>query len=302
MMKLREITMRDPYILPYEGAYYLYGTVGADRGETSLYVYRSTDMENWEEPVTIFTLTPEFWGVQDLWAPEVHIYNSKFYLFFSVKGENGLRGTQIAVCDTPDGTFVPVVDHAATPLDQSCIDGTLYIENGTPYMVYSHDWPDTYFEEGNYYLGEIYAVEMNADLTEAVGEPFLLFTGLDAPLSANAPTPCEWMGKSSIRYGTDGPFMTRLSDGRLLLAWSPIPALNYVVLGAVSDSGSIHGTWRHLDQPIFDNNGGHPMFFDDFDGKKKMAIHWPEVWADEHPLVLDVEEKDGTWEVVHFPL
>ena len=48
----------------------------------------------------------------------------------------------------------------------------------------------------------------------------------------------------------------------------------------------------------FDNNGGHPMFFDDFDGKKKMAIHWPEVWADEHPLVLEMEEKDGTWEVV----
>ncbi len=297
MIKTTDITMRDPFILPYDGVYYLYGTVGADRGETSLYVYRSSDMENWEEPVTIFTLTPDFWGVQDLWAPEVHVYRSKFYLFFSVMGKNGLRGTQIAVCDTPDGTFVPVVNGPATPATQSCIDGTLYIEEGIPYMVYSHDWPDTWIEDEGYYLGEICAVQMSEDLTKAVGEPFLLFTALDAEISANGPTPCDWMGEGRIRYGTDGPFLCHLSDGKLLLAWSPIPNMNYMVLAAISDSGSIHGEWRHVDTPIFDKNGGHPMFFEDFDGQKKMAIHWPEVWADEHPLILNVTEKNGTLEV-----
>lgn len=297
MIQLSELRIRDPYIVPYEGVYYLYGTIGEERNEQSLYTYRSTDMVNWEGPFTIFTITPEFWGTTDLWAPEVHYYNSKFYLFFSAMGKNGLRGTQIAVCDTPDGTFVPVVNRPATPLGQSCIDGTLYVEGDTPYMVYSHDWPDTWFEDKGYYLGEIGAVEMSKDLSTPVGEPFILFTSLDSKISAKEATPCDHKGIGRVRYGSDGPFLTRLSDGQLLLTWSPIPGMNYVVLAAVSDNGSIKGKWKHLDKPIFDDNGGHAMFYDDFDGTKKMAIHWPEDYPHERTRVLEVIEEGGTWKI-----
>ena len=102
------------------------------------------------------------------------------------------------------------------------------------------------------------------------------------------------------RYGSDGPFFTTLSDGRQLMTWSPIPGMNYVVLAAISESGSIRGPWKHYDKPIFDKNGGHAMFFDDFNGQKKMCIHWPERYPDERALILDVVEKDGTWEVINY--
>jgi hypothetical protein len=85
------------------------------------------------------------------------VWNGKYYLFVSVLGKNGLRGTEISVSDTPDGIFTPLADRPATPLDQSAIDGTLFCEDGIPYIVYSRDWPHCFDEEATAYVGEIWA-------------------------------------------------------------------------------------------------------------------------------------------------
>ena len=135
MAKLADIRMRDPFVVTWEDTYYLYGTIDYELGERNLYVYESKDLQNWDNKCTIFTLDENSWAKGELWAPEVHLYNGKFYLFVSILGKNGLRGTQIAVSDTPNGTFLPVANAPATPAGQSCIDGTLYVEDGTPYMV-----------------------------------------------------------------------------------------------------------------------------------------------------------------------
>ncbi len=293
MSLLSEIRIRDPFVVAHENTYYLYGTIGEDRGERSLYTYESQDLVHWDNKCTIFTLSEDGWAKGELWAPEVHRYNGKFYLFVSILGKNGLRGTQIAVCDTPNGTFLPLVDAPATPAGQSCIDGTLYVEDGVPYMVYSHDWPDCYYPEKGVYIGDICAIQLTPDLSASVGEPFLLFSSIEVPLSAVAPVTHPFEGKMVTRYGSDGPFLQTLSDGTLYLTWSPIPGGNYVVLGAVSESGKLRGPWRHLDTPLYDQHGGHAMFFTDFSGQRKMAIHAPERYPDERACLLDVTERDG---------
>lgn len=289
-MKLDEIRIRDPFILLADDIYYLYGTINESKAR-SLYVHKSRDLVNFDEPTVIYTLSEDSWATRDLWAPEVHCYRGKFYLFLSMLGKDNLRGTEISVSDSPEGPFVPLTGKPATPAGQSCIDGTLYLENGVPYLVYSHDWPDCYREDEGAYVGEIAAVQLSEDLTEQVGEPFLLFTSKAAPLSGEHPTHCKWGGKDIVRYGSDGPFVTRLSDGRPFLLWSPIPEGNYVVLGAIADS--IHGEWRHCDTPVFDDNGGHPMVFCDRDGVRKLTIHWPEVYWHENARILPLCEEDG---------
>ncbi len=56
MKKTSEINIRDPFVLPWDGKYYLYGT----RGETcwgladGFDVYVGTDLENWEGPIEMF--------------------------------------------------------------------------------------------------------------------------------------------------------------------------------------------------------------------------------------------------------
>lgn len=290
MKKTEEIRMRDPFVLAHDGCYYLYGTIGEPKAR-ELYVHKSCDLENWEDPTVIYTLSDDSWAEGQLWAPEVHEYQEKFYLFLSIRGKDGLRGTEISVADTPEGPFIPLTGKPATPDGKSCIDGTLYVEDGRPYMIYSHDWPDCYHEDEGAYVGEIWAVELSADLTSHVGEPFMLFTSKEAPLSGNNPTYCKYGDKDIVRYGSDGPFVTKLSDGRPFLLWSPIPGGNYVVLGAVADS--IRGEWTHCEAEIFNDNGGHPMVFTDLGGEKKMVIHWPEVYWHENPKFLSLCEKDG---------
>lgn len=293
MLKTEEIRIRDPYIVAHKGIYYMYGTPCMGDYENTLYVYTSTDLCNWNDEKVIFTLSPDSWGKAELWAPEVHIYKDRFYLFISILGKHGLRGTQIAVCDSPDGMFEPIINKPATPMDKSCIDGTLYVESGVPYIVYSSDWPNNYVEEKGCYIGKISAVQLTDDLTEQAGEPFDLFTSDSAPCSAIAPAVHDYLGKHVTRYGSDGPFITTLDNGTLFLTWSPIPDMNYIVAAAVSESGSIKGPWQHLDKPVYDNNGGHAMFFYDFDGNRKMCIHYPEREPDERALFLDVTEENG---------
>lgn len=302
MLRTEDIRIRDPYIVAHGGKYYLYSStpINEQMSDHSVYVYVSEDCHTWAEPKPIFTIPADFWADEELWASEVHRYHGKFYLFVSIreKGTEGLfcrRGTQIAVCDVPDGEFIPIANRAATPLTQSCIDGTLYVENDVPYIVYSRDWPCNYVKEKGAYDGEIWAQQLTDDLTAPVGDPFILFASSSAGL--------EWSeirigGETAYRFGSDAPFLSRMANGSLLLTWSPMPGGNYVVGAAVSKNGSIHGKWEHLDTMIYDQNGGHAMFFDDFDGTRKMCIHGPEHAPDERALVLAVEEDGDTYRVI----
>ncbi len=291
MIKRADMRIRDPYIVPYKGVYYVYKTVA----DMSLVYFKSTDLENWEEGGTVFSITEDSWATRDLWASEIHEYKSKFYLFTSSLGRNGLRGTQVSVSETPEGPFIPLKNGPLTPEGQSCIDGTLYVDDsGVPYIVYSHDWPDNYIKEKSAYVGEICAAQVDEDLVNIVGEPFRLFASDESPISYKTPHNIIYKDEKTKRYGSDGPWIEKLSTGGLFLAWSPYLENNYVVLPVISESGDIRGPWKHLDEPFFADNGGHAMFFRDFDGSLKMALHAPEAPPMERMHIFNIEEKDGT--------
>ncbi len=284
-MKTSELRVRDPYILAENGVYYLYKTNVCHVG-TRILVHQSRDLVEWDEGRVVYELSPTGWKKEQLWAPEVHAWNGKYYLFVSILGKHGLRGTEISVSDTLGGPFVPVSDRPATPLDQSAIDGTLFVDGDTPYIVYSRDWPHCYDESIGAYVGEIWGCEMTKDLTSPAGAPFCMFRSSDCPLSARKPARHDWEGKPVARYGSDAPFLMRLPSGKIYLTWSPIPGNNYIVAGAMADS--IRGEWTHVEPAVFDGNGGHAMFFCDFDGTDKMCIHSPEIDGEERARFLPV--------------
>ena len=294
MLKREDIRIRDPFIVFEDGVYYMYATTGA----TTYSYYHSRDLENFEEGGVAFEIPEDFWAYKDVWAGEVHKYKGKFYLFVSLLGKNGLRGTQICVSDSPRGKFVPLVPRAVTPLDQSCIDGTLYVHDGKPYIFYSHDWPDNYVEEKSAYVGELWAAELEEDLTAIKGEPWLVFGSDESLISKATPHHITWEGKKSMRYGSDAPFLQKLTDGSLLLTWSPYLQNNYVVLSVISKNGDIKGPWTHLPEPLFDQNGGHAMFFRDGEGRNIICLHAPEKNMLERAHLFEVAEIDGVMRIV----
>ena len=198
-----------------------------------------------------------FWADRDYWAPEVHRYNGKYYLFGSCIAEGENRCTQIFVSDSPEGEFVPLSDKARTPKDWVCLDGTLYVENGVPYMVFSREWIQVKD-------GEMWAMELSKDLSEPVGEPFKLFSASEAKGVTE-------FGGIKGAYITDGPFMF-WENGKLRMMWSSFYEERYVVLLAESDS--IKGKWTHLGSQ-FDFCGGHGMLFEDLNGKRMISLHSP---------------------------
>jgi arabinan endo-1,5-alpha-L-arabinosidase len=42
--------------------------------------------------------------------------------------------------DTPTGPFAAFTNHSTWPTDRMTLDGTLWVEDGVPYMVFGHEW------------------------------------------------------------------------------------------------------------------------------------------------------------------
>lgn len=268
-MKKCEINIRDPFVLLYNDTYYMYGSrVGV---QTGFDVYMSEDLENWSEPKSVFEVNDGFWGEKDFWAPEVHLYNGKFYMLATFKAEGKCRATAILVSDTPDGEFTFYADNI-TPLDWECLDGTLYVENGIPYMVFCHEWVQVE-------NGEICAVELSEDLKKPVGEPFVLWRAGDA----------KWVKPIfDNNLVTDGPFLYRSEDGILKSLWSSFSD-GYVLATAESDNGSIRGNWTVDDDFMYAKDGGHGMLFETKDGRKMVSVHSPNTEFNERPVFFEFE-------------
>lgn len=274
-LKRESIRIRDPFILTDAdtGCYYMYGTTDLRQGSiytgNTFSVYKSRDLKSFSLPKVVVSPPEGFWGERDFWAPEVHKWRGKYYLFGSCIGDGYHRGTHIFVCDTPDGTFVPVAAEPATPKEWECLDGTFYVEDGVPYMVFCHEW----VQVGD---GEIWAVPLLDDLSAPAGEPFFLFRATDE--SAVSAVKSE-----NGAYITDGPFLYK-ENGKLRLIWSSFCGKRYMVLEAESDS--IHGKWTHLGSR-FDFDGGHAMLFRRLDGVRMISLHSPNTKDMERPLFLE---------------
>ena len=179
------------------------------------------------------------------------------------------RGTEILVADRPVGPFTPLGKGSQTPHDWMALDGTLYVEDGTPYMVFCHEWIQ--IEDGS-----IDAVPLSADLSAPASRPLTLFHATDA-----AWTRCRadigelFQGRRYHASITDGPWLHRTKTGRLVMLWSSYGAKGYAVGQSASSSGRLAGPWVHHPEPLWSDDGGHPMLFRTFDDRLVMAIHQP---------------------------
>jgi beta-xylosidase len=108
-----EFRIRDPFVLPIaqEKTYYMYAS-GKAEGGYGCKTYMSKDLEHWSNPVTVFDPPAEYKDCNAYWAPEVHEYKGRFYLFMTLKAPRKYRGTHIFVADNPTGPFVPTSKRA----------------------------------------------------------------------------------------------------------------------------------------------------------------------------------------------
>jgi arabinan endo-1,5-alpha-L-arabinosidase len=164
------------------------------------------------------------------------------------------------------------------------LDGTLWIEDGIPYMVFCHEWVQ--IKDGT-----VEMIRLRDDLSATVGAPTRLFHGSDAP----------W-GHKSEPYGcrvTDGPWLHRTANGKLLMLWSSGCPTGYAVGIATSESGKLAGPWKQSPAALFTEDGGHPMLFRRFDGQLMLALHQPNKTPHERMRFFEIDEAGDTLVLKH---
>lgn len=281
-----ELRIRDPFILLDKGMYFMYESKPWNGGK-GVNVFESVDLERWSERHAVMTI-PDTIENTAVWAPEVHRYRNRWYLFVTITMKPGAweikpmpadgyeigrlqpRGVWIYVADSPQGPFVPVKDGSVTPRDWMCLDGTFFEEGGKPYMIFCHEWCQ-------------------------VGDGRMMLAELKADLSGFADEPKELFRASSVgkRYHvTDGPFLFRGErTNNLLMTWSNNGDMGYSVYVKKSLSGSVRGPWTNAGK-LFSANGGHGMVFRTIGGERKFILHQPNKSPDERMRIFSLQEDE----------
>ncbi len=288
-MNIRDINIRDPYIMLHEGKYYLYGTRSdACWGPAEGYdCFVSSDLEEWDGPIEIFHRSEDFFSDHCFWAPECIAYHGAFYLITTFGLEGNSKGIFVMKADRPEGPF-SLCGEQLTPKDWVCIDGTVFFEKeDEPVLFFSHSFEDSP-------TGDMCFVRLSADLSHAVGDPVKVFEAAEAPWANPVPFAKEEFGMDGYVYFTDGPCVMRMDDGKLYMTWSSWGTAGYAVGVAVSESGDIKGPWRQLPVPIYPVNGGHGMMFKDCDGTFKFTLHYPNDKYAERPQIYGIEKQGDT--------
>lgn len=291
-MKTADIQIRDPFVYAdkEQRAYIMFGTTDRDcwRGPGQGFdCYHSKDLQEWEGPIPAFRPSSHFWGKENFWAPEVHRFNDRFYMFASFTAKERYRGTQILSAETVVGPYEPLTTEPITPADWQCLDGTLHVAaDGTPWIVFCHEWVQIH-------NGAMYAMKLSADLKEAAGRPVFLFNASEAPWVRKSDWPDQDARFRFPTYVTDGPFLHRLADGGLIMLWSSMGSKGYAMGVSRSESGRVSGPWQHDTKPIWAEDGGHGMIFETFDGQLMLTFHTPNQSPDERAVFVQIEEANG---------
>jgi Beta-xylosidase len=301
MIRTEDLYIRDPFVVvdQAKGLYYMYRSSGGSAFDSygkvigGVEVFKSKDLENWEGPQRVLTVPEDNWITGRIWAPEVHRYKGKYYIFATLNTDltwkrhaEGMppfsfRGTQVFWSKSPEGPFKSFDILPHTPIDQMCLDGTLWVEDGQPYMVYCHEWVETTD-------GEMVVRRLKKDLSAPDGEPVRLFCASAAP----------W-GTAKDSFVTDGPFLYRTKTGRLLMIWSSFGEHGYAVGIAESTSGKVIGPWKQQEKPLFSRDGGHAMIFRALDGRLMLSLHSPNGGGLERAHFYEIEDLGTTLSVKH---
>lgn len=276
-MLASEIHMRDPWILPHEGAYYLTGSTGDFWGKQTggFRCYSSKDLVDWTDHGFILQRQePPTWAAYQFWAPEMVYRKGRFWLFYSGNSDTTCRGTGVAVSDSPLGPFVNVSDQPLTPSEWECLDGHLFTDDdGAEWFIYVHEWVQCE-------IGEMWAQRIAPDYSQLTGTPHFLFRGKSATWCNNV---------------IDGPMMV-LRDGVYNLFWSSFNARDGYCTGFAT-APTVTGPYQQSPEPVIAQDGGHNCVFRGFDGKLYTSFHRPNSTPNERVWIVEIEHTDDGWKL-----
>lgn len=128
----------DPWVAYKDGFYYVMHTTG-----NSLRIYKTAAMSRLgaSRPVTVWTPPATGPNSRDIWAPELHFLNGKWYIYYAADN-NGVDATHrmfVLENESADPTQGTWIDRGQLNLPENkwAIDGTVLQNNGQLYFAWS---------------------------------------------------------------------------------------------------------------------------------------------------------------------
>ncbi|MCL6547593.1 MAG: family 43 glycosylhydrolase [Alicyclobacillus sp.] len=162
-------TFADPSVIRApDGEFYAYATED-DWGNGIPHlvpVIRSRDLVHWKLVGDAFRTVPA-WHEGGIWAPDVHAFRGKYYMYYAMSTWGDLNpGIGVATANTPAGPFV---DHGKLFTSDeihvaNAIDPDLVVDHGTPYLFFGS-------------FNGIFGVQLSKDGLRTAGRPFQIAQG-----------------------------------------------------------------------------------------------------------------------------
>jgi arabinan endo-1,5-alpha-L-arabinosidase len=147
-----DLRAHDPALIrdPASGDWFVFSTGDPLVAGGTIQIRRSSDLHTWRYVGTVFNVIPTWItqavpGVQSLWAPEIHLHDGTFYLYYAAS-TFGSNRSLIALATTTSLNSNVWVDQGivteSQPTDDfNAIDPAVIEDrNGTPYLAFGSFW------------------------------------------------------------------------------------------------------------------------------------------------------------------
>ncbi|HKH62257.1 MAG TPA: glycoside hydrolase family 43 protein [Flavitalea sp.] len=264
----------DPFSF-YKGGYYYYTHTTGNR----IVLWKTKNIAELKsaEQKTIFTPPQGTAYSKNIWAPEIHFIDGKWYAYFAADdGHNRNHRMYVlenASEDPMQGDWL-LKGKVADPSDKWAIDGDVFIHRKKLYMVWS-GWKGDQNGQQNIYIAKM-------------KNPWTI-EGHRVQISSST---FDWEKNGDIKDSdstrhvdvNEGPQLLR-NGKKLFIVYSASGCwTDYYVLGLLSFSGKKNlldsSTWKKSPQPVFKHskeNGvyapGHNSFFKSPDGREEWILY-----------------------------
>lgn len=264
----------DPWCIYKDGYYYYTHTTGKN---ITLWKTKSiADLKTAEKKIVF---TPPATGPysKELWAPEIHWLQGKWYIYFAAdSGRNESHRLWVLENSSADplkGKWI-MKGKLTTPDDKWSIDGTVYNHNGQLYLLWSGWEGDVNFQQNIYIC--------------AMSNPWTA-TGLRVKISSPQ---LHWETHGDLNNPNDVPHVN-VNEGPQILAkneklfliysasgcWTEYYSLGMLTANANSNLMDT-ASWKKHQQPVFTKSEenkvyapGHNSFFKSPDGKEDWILY-----------------------------
>lgn len=241
--------MADPTIFVDKGNYYLYGT----NHPNGFMAYVSKDLKNWTYK-GLALKKGDAYGNKDFWAPQVFLYNNKYYMVYTAN-----ENIAIAEAQSPLGPFKQKV-FKNIESNVKMIDPFVFVDNEKVYLCHVR------LENGN----KIFVAEMNQELTAII--PSTLKECIVAVTHWEDTNNADWKV-------AEGPSVFKIK-GKYYMLYSANDFRNIDYAVGLATADNPLGPWRKNDHnPLLSrknikmNGSGHGELFLDKQGKYQYVFH-----------------------------